>query len=53
MFYSNHPKTTNNQHITTYAHINIQLIFFLPILLMLIFLNGMIPYYQSRVAKYV
>ncbi len=51
MFYSDHPKTTNNQYIITYTHINIQLIFFLLILLMLIFLNGMIPYYQFKVAK--
>ncbi len=51
MFYSNHRKPTDNLNVTTYAHINIQLIFFLLILLMLIFLNGMIPYYQSRVTK--
>ncbi len=45
MFYSNILKTTNIQYITTYAHINIQLIFILLILLMLIFRNGIIPYY--------
>ena len=53
MFYRDHPKTTNNQHITTYTHINIQLIFFLLILLMLIFLNGIIPYYQFKIAKQI
>ncbi|GEM_PF-1207170 len=48
MFYSKYPKTTINQQVTTYPHINIQLIFILLILLLLIFRNGIIPYYQSK-----
>ncbi len=34
MFYSKHTKSTINQHINTYPHINIQLIFFLLIFLL-------------------
>jgi len=40
MFYKNRPKTINIQHITTYTHINIQLIFFLLILLLQLKNNG-------------
>ncbi|SET98058.1 hypothetical protein SAMN05444285_13316 [Draconibacterium orientale] len=45
MFYKNGTEPTTYQHLNIYTRINIHLIFFLLILLVLIFLNGIIPYY--------
>ncbi len=51
MFYKNGTEPPTFQHLTIYTRINIHLIFFLLILLVLIFLNGIIPYYQFKGIK--